>query len=200
MSDERDDKKPGSPAPEPSEGIGAKHHGRSRRAFVKRAAIGGVVLAGVSSALPKKWAKPVIDSVIVPLHAQSTGGTIAVRWIIGDDAPGGSHSDAGGIMAGTTNVGDFLYDDGTDMSFHAVLSPPAAVAVSISVNQSGTSYGGDDFGTLIADASADSGEADFGTFSPPNSDFGDSPGSGSIQVTFSAPGYADSVITLNVGV
>ena len=172
-----------------------QHHARTRRDFVKRVAAGTVALAGATQ-LPKKWTKPVVDSVIVPVHAQATVlGTITPTWILGDDAPGG----LAGITTGTTNVTDgFLYDDGTDMSFLATLAPPAAVLVSINVNRTNTTYGGDDYGTTSNIASADSGNVTFGTFAPPNDDFGDNPGNGSIVVTFSAPGYANSVITLSI--
>jgi hypothetical protein len=168
--------------------------GRSRRDFVKKLAAGGAVAAGASQMIPKKWAKPVIDAVVIPVHAQSSLGNLAPRWVLGDDAPGG----LAGITTGTTSASDFLYDDGTDMAFTAVLTPPAAVPVTINVNQTGTTYGGDDFGTLTATANGTTGLATFGTFYPPNDDFGDNPGTGSIVVTFSAPGYGSKVITLNL--
>lgn len=168
---------------------------RSRREFVKKLAAGSAVAAGASQVLPKEWVKPVVDSVVLPVHAQSSQpGLIVPRWVLGDDAPGGLT----GITTGVTNVTDFLYDDGTDMAFSATLTPPAAVTVTINVVRTGTTYGGDTFGTTTAVANGTTGVATFGTFEPTNDDFGDTPGTGSIAATFSAPGYAPKTITLNI--
>ncbi len=44
----------------------------SRRKLLKSIAVGsGAVAAG--SAIPKKWSKPLVDSVVLPAHAQTTG-------------------------------------------------------------------------------------------------------------------------------
>ena len=173
-----------------------ERHGRSRRDFVKKIAAGGVVAAGASQVLPRKWIKPVVDSVVIPVHAQSTiRGVLVPNWVLGDDAPGG----LAGITTGTTSATNgFLYDDGTTMAFKATLTPPAAVLITIGVVRTGTSYGGDTFGTLTSTANGTTGVATYGTFFPPNDDFGDTPGTGSIVATFSAPGYASKIITLNV--
>lgn len=174
---------------------GKERQARSRRDFVKKLAAGTAVAAGASQVLPKKWVKPVVDSVVLPVHAQSSQpGVITPRWVIGDDAPGG----LAGITTGVTSVSDFLYDDGTDMAFSAVLAPAAAVTVTINVVRTGTTYGSNAFGTLTAVADGTTGATTFGTFSPTNDDFGDAPGTGSIAATFSAPGYAPKTITLNV--
>ncbi len=47
---------------------------KSRRGMLKKAAAGAgvAVVAGVT--LPKKWTKPVMDSVILPAHAATTSG------------------------------------------------------------------------------------------------------------------------------
>ncbi len=175
-------------------------HAHSRREALKRLAVGGAVLGGAVTALPKKWMKPVVDSVIVPVHAQATG-IINAFWIIGDDAPGGPDV---GIGAGTTSAadtapnGDYLYDDGTNMRVYGTVVPPAAVTVSVSGIVSGTTYASDEFGSDDTTASGDSGAFSFGDYSPTNGDFGDTPGDGTITLTVSAPGYASSVITLNI--
>jgi hypothetical protein len=44
---------------------------QSRRKTLKKIAVGGAV-AGVL-ALTGKWSKPVVDSIILPAHAQATG-------------------------------------------------------------------------------------------------------------------------------
>lgn len=45
-------------------------HTEARRRLIKSLAAGGAIGAAVT--LPEKWAKPVIDAVIVPLHAQTS--------------------------------------------------------------------------------------------------------------------------------
>ena len=45
----------------------------SRRKLLKSIAAGsGVIVAGKS--LPESWSRPVVDSVILPTHAQTSGG------------------------------------------------------------------------------------------------------------------------------
>ena len=44
----------------------------SRRKLLKTAVVGGGVL-GASKAMPEKWSKPVVDSVLIPTHAATTG-------------------------------------------------------------------------------------------------------------------------------
>lgn len=44
---------------------------KSRRASLKKIAVGGGIAAGAAT-LPSKWAKPVIDRVLVPAHAQTS--------------------------------------------------------------------------------------------------------------------------------
>jgi hypothetical protein len=175
-----------------------KRHSQSRRDALKRLAVGGVVVAGATQVLPKKWMKPVVDSVILPVHAQSTGGTITPFWILGDDGPGGADV---GIPAGVTNADTTdtsLYDDGTTMRLYGTVSPPAAVVVHVAGNTGATTYGAANFGSTDATANASTGAFSFGDYTPANDDFGDTPGTGTITLTFSAPGYVNSVITLNI--
>ena len=164
-----------------------------RRKVLKNAVVAsGAVIA--AKTVPSNWSKPVVDAVLLPAHAQTSAGTMEVNWVIGDDAPGGS----AGIMNGTELVGsDFLYDDGTSMSFQALLTPPAAVDVSADIQISGTNFGAIDTPISTVTASADSGLVNLGSdYSSTNSDWGDSPGVGSVTVTFKATGYENAVITL----
>jgi hypothetical protein len=54
---------------------------QSRRKILKSiAAGGGAFIAGKS--LPSTWIKPVVDSVVLPAHAQTSTCTIDITWII----------------------------------------------------------------------------------------------------------------------
>lgn len=168
---------------------------RNRRNALKKLLAGsGAIVA--SQSIPEKWAKPVVDSVMLPGHAQ-TSGTISANWVLGDDAPGGLRG-----MTGTSqnNTSGFLYDDGTDSTITAALSPAApGVVVSLDISVSGTTFTGFDTAPASSVTTSNSGDATFlNGISPSNGDFGDTPGTGVITMTFSAPGYASSVITLNV--
>ncbi|MFH1152184.1 MAG: hypothetical protein V1793_00055 [Pseudomonadota bacterium] len=44
----------------------------SRRKVLRKLLIGGGVVAG-AGLLPDKWTKPVVDFVVVPAHAQTSG-------------------------------------------------------------------------------------------------------------------------------
>ncbi len=57
-----------------------------RRDLLKKLAIGGVA----GAALPAQWSKPVIDSVMLPAHAQTTTGTVTGGGGGGGTGPGPS--------------------------------------------------------------------------------------------------------------
>ena len=48
----------------------------SRRRLLKHLASAGGAAIGVAAILPEKWVKPVVDAVVVPLHAQTSPGII----------------------------------------------------------------------------------------------------------------------------
>jgi hypothetical protein len=50
---------------------------RSRRKVLKLIAVGGTVLT-VESILPETWVKPVIETIVLPAHAETSGGTITI--------------------------------------------------------------------------------------------------------------------------
>lgn len=69
----------------------------SRRKLLKSIAAGsGAIVAGKS--LPDSWSRPVVDSVLLPVHAQ-TSPTSPIIYAIGDTGPGG------GIVFYITNGG-----------------------------------------------------------------------------------------------
>jgi len=54
---------------------------RLRRELLKGATAGSALYAG-SAALPGAWKTPSVDSVVLPVHAQTTGGTLAGTFVI----------------------------------------------------------------------------------------------------------------------
>ncbi len=50
----------------------SKDHTPTRRKALKKLLVGGGAAVAASHALPTKWTKPVVDSVILPAHAQTT--------------------------------------------------------------------------------------------------------------------------------
>lgn len=71
----------------------AQRPDRSRRRVVQSLAVGGVV-AGANS--PEKWAKPVVDAILLPGHAQATGCAIQNVQVTvnqsADDADSGANT------------------------------------------------------------------------------------------------------------
>lgn len=48
---------------------GADSREKARRRLLKHVAVGSAVFAG-SNAVPEKWLRPVVESVVLPVHAQ----------------------------------------------------------------------------------------------------------------------------------
>ena len=48
----------------------------SRRAALRKILIGGGAITGAKF-LPDEWTKPIVNAIVVPAHAQSTGPTTA---------------------------------------------------------------------------------------------------------------------------
>ena len=80
----------------------------SRRRLLKQIGVAGAV-TGAAAMLPAKWAKPVVDKVLVPAHAQTSPTTTPTPtttpegpctvYEIGDTGPGG------GLVFYTSNGG-----------------------------------------------------------------------------------------------
>lgn len=68
-----------------------------RRSLLKTLAVGGVA----GAALPTQWSKPMIDSVVLPAHAQTTSGTVT---------GGGGGGGAGPGPAPSRSTGEALMD------------------------------------------------------------------------------------------
>ena len=62
--------------------------GADRRQVLKKILLGGGLAAG-SAILPDKWAKPVVDVIIAPAHAQTSPTTTTHDHDAGADHDGG---------------------------------------------------------------------------------------------------------------
>ena len=82
-----------------------KKSSESRRKLLKSIAAGrGAIVAGKS--LPENWTKPVVDSVLLPAHAQTSGCTITMVVLdaAGALVPSGSLIDDGNLYTFTGTV------------------------------------------------------------------------------------------------
>lgn len=105
----------------------------SRRKLLKSIAAGsGAIVAGKS--LPESWSRPLVDSVILPAHAQ-TSPTTPAPFAIGDTGPGG------GIVFYITNGG-----------LNGLEAAPSDQSTSAQWGCRGTLIGGT--GTAIGDGAA----------------------------------------------
>jgi len=88
-----------------------KKSGESRRKLIKSIAVGsGAIITGKS--LPESWSRPVVDSVLLPAHAQTSGQTYSSTSIqVVSLDPQGNKMFAG-VM------------DGLVLSAHAGIQPP----------------------------------------------------------------------------
>ncbi len=107
----------------------------ARRGLLKKA-IASTATIGVASAMPSKWVKPVVDTIVVPAHAMCTPpiaptdcdciprvcGTIDIAHVSGPDPLPGSSNGDGAIMfqitssatpCDTINITSMMVDNGT---------------------------------------------------------------------------------------
>ena len=59
----------------------SERRGRARRKLLKSLAAGGGVVVA-TKVIPTQWSKPVIDSLLLPAHANASGGLVAQLEII----------------------------------------------------------------------------------------------------------------------
>lgn len=161
--------------------------GKGRRRFLSGITAGTVAGVGVSSG--GKWVKPVVESVILPGHAQTTGVTSTFRVKMIVDEPD-TDVEAYRQMVfhdGTHTVDEF--DDTNDIddphfSFRAVFDPPLSEPVQVKMHLvTDTDF---DFGNLTTDEKVSTKER--AIFSTLDADDGaDDPAL--VTATFSAPGF-----------
>ena len=107
-----------------------KKSSESRRKLLKSIAAGsGVIVAGKS--LPESWSRPVVDSVMLPAHAQTSPpppaagcGTLTITNII-RTPPGG------GATPVDIQCGDTVNSNVLTFSFNVTPVPPSGTTVSL---------------------------------------------------------------------
>jgi hypothetical protein len=182
---------------------------RTRRDLLKTL-VAGTGAAGALATLPESWTKPVIDSVLVPLHAQASPlFTVTGNVVLGDDAIGGLTGLAPGSYTTAREDGvddapvDEAGDDSTSVVLIATVTPPQAVEVFVDFSATGGAI--DEQALIPASVMSDpvTGIASFGSFTANDLLDGDTDGDAdgatitNITVTFSAAGAADSVISID---
>lgn len=87
----------------------------NRRRMVKLIGAGGLGLASLE-ALPRRWTKPVVDSVILPVHAQATPGLVPAGRLYGTSRDGDlfliNTTTGAGTLVGT------MPNDSTEIEFN----------------------------------------------------------------------------------
>ena len=66
-----DKKRPGTDGELPSDSAGDDTDPKNRRSSLKRILVGGGIISA-GSQVPNKWVRPVVDSVMLPAHAQAS--------------------------------------------------------------------------------------------------------------------------------
>ncbi len=66
-----DKKRPGTDGELPSDSAGDDTDPKNRRSSLKRILVGGGIISA-GSQVPDKWVRPVVDSVMLPAHAQAS--------------------------------------------------------------------------------------------------------------------------------
>lgn len=182
-------------------------HSRGRRELLKALTAGSSAVV-VAKVAPEEWTKPVVDSVLLPAHAQATpmGVTTLVATVgsIDEDNPLGSFTNLGGpFNTGVAFATDFGADGVPgdsidDMIFSGVsaeLDPPPAAAQNATLTFSSATGADGIPAPIVAAISAVTGIANFpGVFS---FDADSDPPNESITLTFSTAGAPDQVLTFD---
>jgi hypothetical protein len=169
----------------------------SRRKLLKTLVTGGGAVVAAKT-LPSEWTRPIVDRIILPVHAQSTGmltlnAQVEVQNF--DSDADGTDGDGVGIYPAGINAIDGADDSTMNFLISGTLSPATAQSVSVTVDVTG---GDLDTGAslplapVIADGTT-------GAFAFPTIGTDDIPDNTAetLTITVSTAGAADSVIVIN---
>ena len=140
MVDDNNSGKPKRPADQrlTIEKVGDRRAQRRRllKGITAAGAAGAPVIVGKQAG---GWIKPVIESVTIPAHAQTSESIVLNANVkIGEDTENPCAHDLGGCGPGFHVVAysyTWLWDDSSGITFTAMVSPPQAVEVSLSFTQ-----------------------------------------------------------------
>lgn len=118
----------------------------SRRRVLKSLALGGGAAIGSAVLLPEKWTKPIVDAVVVPLHAQTSPvldpGALAGNWVgQWNNATFNSTGAARATVTVDTNARTFVVVLDLDGNVFGGSNPPADTFNGSYTNAGGT-FGG----------------------------------------------------------
>lgn len=182
-------------------------HSRRRRKLLKALTTGSsAVVAG--KVAPEEWTKPIVDSILLPAHAQVTPGPttfIATVGAIDEDgaALGGPFNTGAtfvsdgdgdaGVDMGVDDIGGDTVDDMNFTGISAELDPPPAAAQDATLTFSSATGADGIPAPIVAPISTATGMVNFpGVF---DFDADSDPPNESITLTFSTAGVADQVLT-----
>ncbi len=161
-------------------------HSTQRRKLLKTLAAGGVA-GGVVATLPETWTRPIVDSVLLPVHAQASVATLSAQISYDETF----------FDPGTYNA--VPVDDGT-RTYSVFVTPAQAIPVTLVVTGIDADRGDDDSGAAGDSVRTVSGTTDpAGTFSFLSSDQDDT-GDGAdvtLSLVASSSGLASSSVTIN---
>jgi hypothetical protein len=191
--------------PTRSEGKPAHKHSRARRKLLKSLVV-GTGAAATATIVPKKWVKPVVDAIEVPLHAQGSPGlTMTCQLDVQDQVFTEGTTQASSPLdftSDSTDIDNFIAEidpavEGQEIHVTIVVNANDAVVSEAENDQDAvTNAGGqavydDDaaytYGGLIDGDGGDSTSAGDG----PNGD-----ALSGFTATFSSPGVPDCEITV----
>ncbi|GMR05429.1 MAG: hypothetical protein BMS9Abin25_0004 [Gammaproteobacteria bacterium] len=180
----------GSPEGKPVEG---------RRKLVKKLATGGAIAAAVP-VIPKQWAKPVTDSVLLPAHAQtSTAPALSLSAVIeidNVDGAGNVITTGPGVFISSPGVTNFPNEDIDTIELDAIATISPAQAANVTMNVAAPfDFTGGGINQVVA-TNPVTGQAVFSNITNQNDHDFDLPST--VVVTFDAPGFTQQSFTFNI--
>lgn len=180
-------------------GASRDKHSRARRRLLKALAAGGGAVAA-TQVVPARWVKPVVDTVVVPAHAQATGPSMTVQLSLIQDAVDDAGSDT--FNAPGAFVADFgliANSDDLDVTGQATLiNPPVpGQSVTLTLALAGGVDAGIGTNPQVVASNPGTGVAAFGAMNIDESDDGGVQNlAAGFTATFSSPGVPPRVITI----
>jgi hypothetical protein len=177
-------------------GASPDKHSRARRRLLKALAAGGGAVAA-TQVVPARWVKPIVDTVVVPAHAQASGPSMLVQLSVRDDGAPETFNASGVADSALLAADNDLLVDGQA----TLINPPVpGQTVTLTLALAGGTDGDiDSLNPLVVPSDAGTGVATFGDISVQQDDTaGDPPQDlfAGFTATFSSPGFPNQIITI----